>query len=92
VISGTNISAMVSATVTKGGGTGGTLSSISVSGDFMCGSGGGFGYFGSKEMVSSSETVGDMMITHSATLTGSGATGSTATVHIVINVNNNSNN
>jgi len=40
-ISGTNISAMVSATVTKGGGIGGTLSSISVSGDFMCGSGGG---------------------------------------------------
>ena len=91
-ISGTNISAIVSATVTKGGGTGGTLSSISVSGDFMCGSGGGFGYFGTQDMISSSYDVGDTMITRSVTLNGSGATGSTATVHIVINVNNNSNN
>lgn len=91
-ISGTNISAMVSATVTKGGGTGGTLSSINVSGNFICGSGGGQGFFGSQEMVSSSYTVGDMMTTHSVTLNGDGATGSTATVNIVINVNNNSNN
>jgi len=44
-ITGSSITTAVTATVSKSGGSGGTLSSIKVSGSFICGSGGGSGYF-----------------------------------------------
>ena len=86
-ITGSSITTAVTATVSKSGGAGGTLSSIKVSGSFICGSGGGSGYFTEQEMISSSYTVTGSQ-THSTTVTGTGATGSSATVYITVKVNN----
>ena len=87
-ITGSSITTAVTATVSKSGGTGGTLSSIKVSGSFISGSGGGSGYFSEQEMISSPYTVTSSQ-THSTTVTGTGATGSSATVYITVKVNNN---